>query len=146
MTTKQIFDLAVSNKGLTINPTTYKIPTEGFAVSIPNRDLQVSEDYFNPKVLQNFIDTNKADLVLSNAYVGVWINKGTVYLDISLVTTDLEEAILVGIIGRQKAIFDLTNNKEIYLPSPQTSGTITQQMTYANMKSREIAQTYKEAL
>lgn len=146
MNTKQIFDLAVSNKGVTINPTTYKIPTEGFAVSIPNKDLQVSEEYFNPKVLQNFIDTNKADLVLSNAYVGVWINKSTVYLDISLVTNDLEEAILLGILGHQKAIFDLARNKEIFLPAPQTSGTITQQMTYASMKSREVAQSYKEAL
>lgn len=146
MTTQQIYELAVSKGGLTINPNNYDTPTKGFSVSIPNRELKVSEERFNPKILQNFIDTNKANFSLKNAYLGIWINKRTVYIDISIVTNDLEEAILLGILGSQKAIFDLTKSKEIFLPSPQTSGTLSQQDTYAKMKAREIAQNYKRSL
>ena len=143
MNTQQIFDVAMMQGGLTINLTTNEIPTNGFAVSIPNKELQVSYKYFSPEVLQNFINTNVAALIKSNTFLGIWTNEGKVYLDLSIITNNLEEAILLGIEWNQKCVFDLANLQEIFLPAPQTNGTAAQRKTYANMKSRELAQMYK---
>ena len=49
-------------------------------------------------------------------YVGTWDNKnGEVEIDVAQCVEDLDEAMAKGRALRQRAIFDLKNNKEIYL-------------------------------
>lgn len=67
--------------------------------------------------------TLKADLIkyqamvkqYKNIYIGLWIDKDIIYLDISKHYTSKKRALQAGINNDQLAIYDIAKNKSIYL-------------------------------
>ena len=53
--------------------------------------------------------------LLKNEYIGLWIDNGLLYIDISKHYKNKKEAIKTGIKNKQIAIYDIANNKSIYL-------------------------------
>jgi hypothetical protein len=115
-------------------------PTTGYMVSVAGCEEQFFYDNdFDNKDLKHYFFRNSEKLSSQEAFLGGWLNENRVYLDVSINIQDLEEAILYGIIGGQKAIWDCVNSREIVLPSPQRSGTMTQNKTYNEMKAKQLA-------
>ena len=52
---------------------------------------------------------------LDNAYLGAWIDEGITYIDISVLVENKEDAMELGKINNQLAIYNIKNNESIYL-------------------------------
>jgi hypothetical protein len=130
----------LKNNGGSYNITTGESnPTDGYMVSLPNCEEIFNADDLCATVLSEYIIDNADELSSEHSFVGLWIDNGMVYLDVSVKYDDLETACYVGIINDQKAIYDNANAVAIHLPTPQRSGTMTQQRTYNYMAAQKAA-------
>jgi hypothetical protein len=130
----------LKNNGGSYNITTGESnPTDGYMVSLPNREEVFNADDLCATVLREYIIDNADELSSENSFLGLWIDNGMAYLDVSVKYDDLETACYIGIINDQKAIYDNANAVAIHLPTPQRSGTMTQQRTYNYMAAQKAA-------
>lgn len=92
--------------------------SDGFMVSLESYEMKINyegdydiiesiEGYF--KMYENIFKT------CGNKFLGVWIDEGTAYLDISVQISNLNEAMQVGIENKQLAIYDLSKGESIKL-------------------------------
>ena len=138
---KTVLDEIFLEGGVSYNVTTGEVnPKSGYMVSILGFEKQYDLDTINANDLREYVLDNAYDLWGENRFVGGWIDKDTnkVVLDISVNITDMTNACYTGIINKQKCIYDCSNKGYISLPSPQTSGTETQQKAYAKMKAQQL--------
>ena len=130
----------LKNNGGSYNITTGESnPTDGYMVSLPNREEVFNADDLCATVLREYIIDNADELSSENSFLGLWIDNSMAYLDVSVKYDDLETACYVGILNDQKAIYDNANAVAIHLPTPQRSGTMTQQRTYNYMAAQKAA-------
>ena len=130
----------LKNNGGSYNITTGESnPTDGYMVSLPNNELIIDADDLCATVLSEYIMTNIEELCSDKSFVGLWIDNGKAYLDVSVKYNDIETACYVGILSDQKAIYDNANAVAIHLPTPQRSGTMTQRRTYNYMAAKKAA-------
>ena len=119
------------NGGCTFNINTSEInPNRGYSVAIAGRELKVAKAIFTKDNLVNFIHDNLDLLTNDKYFLGGWIDKNYLYLDVVEIIEDLRDAIDFGMDNDQLAIFDCKESKEIRLPKRQKSGTNTQNSTY----------------
>jgi hypothetical protein len=132
---------ALKNNGGSYNITTGEHnPADGYMVSVPNNELVVDvRDLLETDVLSAYIINNVNEFSSDKSFVGLWIDNGKAYLDVSIKYNDLEEACYIGILSDQKAIYDNANAVAIHLPTAQRSGTMTQQRTYNRMAAQKAA-------
>ena len=132
---------ALKNNGGSYNITTGEHnPADGYMVSVPNNELVVDvRDLLETDVLSAYIINNANEFSSDKSFVGLWIDNGKAYLDVSIKYNDLEEACYIGILSDQKAIYDNANAVAIHLPTAQRSGTMTQQRTYNRMAAQKAA-------
>jgi hypothetical protein len=139
MNFEQFYQMILTNKGGSHNPTTGELnPITGYMVSLSEHEQVVDLDQFRAILLAAYTK-EVADHLSPITFIGVWINGGKVYFDLSENIADKFTACYTGILRSQKAIWDCAKEENIYLPSPQRSGTSYQQQTYAKLKAREIA-------
>lgn len=112
-------------KGITVSPVTGEILTKGFVVSLENHSLTEAASLFFDKIdshaygkalISSYL-REKAKLFLqANIYLGIWHDTSSelVFLDLSEVFENLEEAIQAGKERNQIAIFDLSTGTVIY--------------------------------
>ena len=128
------------NNGGSYNITTGESnPTNGYMVSLPNNELVIDANDLCTTMLSEYIMTNIEELCSDKSFVGLWIDNGKAYLDVSVKYNDIETACYVGILSDQKAIYDNANAVAIHLPTPQRSGTMTQRRTYNYMAAKKAA-------
>lgn len=126
--------------GFSYNVTTGSFnPSTGYMVSLAGFEEQFYFDDFENKDINQYFVKHVRQFCKEESFLGGWVDGNQVYLDISINIDDLETAIYTGIINDQAAIFDCANQQTIKLPSPQKSGTMTQNRTYNRLKAREIA-------
>jgi hypothetical protein len=117
------------NGGVSYNITTGNYnPIDGYMVSLPGYEMTF--DKVNEQDIKDYITRNVFELTSMDAYFGAWTDNNLIYFDISIKIDDLYEACYAGIVNEQLAIYDNANAVAIHLPSPQKSGTFTQQATY----------------
>jgi hypothetical protein len=130
----------LKNNGGSYNITTGESnPTDGYMVSLPNNELIINAYDLCATVLKEYIIDNADKLSENDVFVGLWIDNGKAYLDVSVKINDIETACYTGIIYNQKAIYDNAKAVAIHLPTPQRSGTMTQQHTYNRMAAQKAA-------
>lgn len=126
--------------GFSYNTTTGESnPTTGYMVSLRNCEQMFYFDDFENKDIKNYFVCHVNVLSDESSFLGGWVNENQVYLDVSINIPNLEDAIYYGMYNNQIAIWDCANAKEIKLPTPQTSGTMTQNKTYNEMKAKQLA-------
>ena len=127
MTNLQKFiELTLENYGATFHPNTQKFnPPHGYIVALSGGEKNVT-DKFNVETLQDYLDWHKGDFA-KGRFLGAWIDKGQIYLDVCVHIQDEREAKVTGVKNFQKSIWDCNNQKEIKLPRAQKHGTLTQQ-------------------
>ena len=140
MNLRKFLSEVLKNGGGSYNITTGESnPTDGYMVSLPNNELVIDADDLCATVLTEYIINNAEELFSENSFVGLWIDNGKAYLDVSVKYNDIEAACYVGILNDQKAIYDNANAVAIHLPTPQRSGTMTQRRTYNYMAAKKAA-------
>lgn len=140
MNLQKFLSEVLKNNGGSYNITTGESnPTNGYMVSLPDNELVMDADDLCATVLSEYIINNADELSSDESFVGVWIDNGKAYLDVSIRYNDLETACYVGILSDQKAIYDNANAVAIHLPTSQRSGTMTQQRTYNYMAAKKAA-------
>lgn len=117
METLKLVQLINKNSGFTIDLKTGIEPKSGYCIGLSlfeqitdvnNNDLElILSDYIKSKpILLN---------TLPDYYLGAWVNNGKIYLDVVTIVKDLKLAVRLAKIGKQIAIFDLDNQKEIFI-------------------------------
>ena len=140
MNLQKFLSEVLKNNGGSYNITTGESnPTDGYMVSLPNREWVFNADDLCTNSLKEYIIDNAEELSSDKSFVGLWIDNNKAYIDVSVKYDDLETACYVGIINDQKAIYDNANAVAIHLPTPQRSGTMTQQRIYNYMAAQKAA-------
>lgn len=86
----------------------------GFMVSLEGTESQVKgEDY---QAIKKAIEEKQAIIQDSkNLFIGLWLDGGIMYVDISINIIDKVEALEFAKYNKQLAIYDIVNNDSIYL-------------------------------
>lgn len=82
---------------------------DGYMVSLPEHEQVIGLETAHKASLEKFTSLAKS----LNGYVGTWLSKGMIYLDISVNIKDLNEALRLGKEYNQLAIYDIKNDKVI---------------------------------
>ena len=131
MNANKFIQLLKENSGVSYNMITKEYsPNKGFFVSLPNLETKVSLKSLSVDDIVTFINRHRTLLQDKTKFIGGWIDNEVVYLDISEQIFDKREALELGYKHNQLAIYDANEGKVIDLPTPQRSGTITQQKAY----------------
>ena len=110
-------DSIIQNGGATFNLSTGTSPTTGYAVSlkggsqVPIDDTRQSIEH----ALYNFCAVHGLELSIPENHIGGWVDDGWLYLDVSIILPNLVDAILMGKIHEQKAIFNINDGHTIDL-------------------------------
>ena len=131
MNTNKFIQLLKDNSGLSYNMITKEYnPNKGYFVSLPNLETKVSLQSLSVDDIATFINKHRSLLQDKTKFVGGWVDNEVVYLDISEQIFDKREALERGYKHSQLAIYNANEGKVIDLPTPQRSGTTTQQKAY----------------
>ena len=102
---------------VTFHPVTGEFPTEGFALSIYRDREQIIRGEVKRSDLLGFVLANADLLVRNGTVVGGWTGTltGLTYLDVWIIESDKNTALVRASANSQLAIFDLASKEEIYL-------------------------------
>ena len=131
------------NNGVSYNITTGDYnPMDGYMVSLPGYEVIFPKEDIGEQLIKDYVNENIEALTNENTYFGIWAGKDLIYFDVSIKVDDIYEACYAGIVNEQLAIFDNVNMVAIHLPSPQKSGTFTQQATYNKQAADRVVKGY----
>ena len=131
MNTNKFIQLLKDNSGVSYNMVTKEYnPSKGYFVSLPNLEIKVSLQSLSVDDIATFINKHRSLLQDKTKFIGGWIDNEVVYLDISEQIFNKREALERGYKHNQLAIYDANKGKVIDLPTPQRTGTTTQQKAY----------------
>lgn len=87
---------------------------KGFMVSLEGTETQTKGDDY--QAIKKAIE-EKQEIIKNknNMYIGLWLDSGIMYIDISINISDKVEALEFAKYNKQLAIYDLINNDSIYL-------------------------------
>lgn len=105
----------IENGGATLTSELKKAElATGFMVSLEGAESQVKCDDY--QAIKKAIE-EKQEIIKdnNNLYIGLWLDGGIMYIDLSINIKDKVEALEFGKKNRQLAIYDLVNNDSIYL-------------------------------
>ena len=131
MNANKFIQLLKDNSGVSYNMITKEYnPSKGYFVSLPNLETKVSLQSLSVDDIATFINRHRTLLQDKTKFIGGWIDNEVVYLDISEQIENKREALELGYKHNQLAIYDANLGQVIDLPTPQRSGTTTQQKAY----------------
>jgi hypothetical protein len=111
MTIENIID----NQGATLTKTLRKSSLKsGYMVSLKGYEIIIKASQ-ETRLFYEIGRANTRAEVLNNSYVGVWIENGLAYIDVSINIKELNKAITFGKDNEQLAIYDIKNNEVITL-------------------------------
>lgn len=87
---------------------------EGFAVS-PYKEREKVQDTLNEDDLRKYFVNNLDLLSENNHFMGVWVDNGKYYLDVSIFETNETKAKEIARNAKQLAIFNLENLETIHV-------------------------------
>lgn len=107
------FNKIISEGGATLNKHGEDfIANEGFMVSLFGAEFKTTDEEIAKNKIEEYIEKIKTE---EGLFVGVWLDEGEVYVDLSIHILDYNEALEVARNNKQKALFDLKNKTSIYL-------------------------------
>ena len=114
MNLTKVLETAIANNGISYSISTgnYNVTT-GYMVSIQGQEWKVST--INDDILKFYVKHHLNELWDKDRFLGIWLNKGQWYLDVSVNVEDLDEALRLGKNNNQIAIWDCAKAEEIRL-------------------------------
>lgn len=110
-------DSIIQNGGATFNISTGTSPTTGYAVSLKGGSKTPIDESRQSieQTIKEFISIHGLELSIPENHIGGWVDDGWLYLDVSIIMDNLSDAILMGKIHEQKAIFNINDGHSIDL-------------------------------
>ena len=110
-------DSIIENGGATFNLSTGTSPTSGYAVSLKGGSKTPIDGTRKSieQTIKEFISIHGLELSMPENHIGGWVDDGWLYLDVSIIMDNLSDAILMGKIHEQKAIFNINDGHSINL-------------------------------
>lgn len=90
-------------------------PTKGYMVSMELFELVIDLKELSVDDIVKFINKNKLEFDSRLKYLGLWIDEGKIYIDVSVCFSELKLAEFFGVINNQSAVYDVVNEKTIML-------------------------------
>lgn len=112
---KLLYDATLSNKGATMN-SIGESPTDGYMVGgyVPTQTVPVAQ--FVVDDIAAFIEQHASMLDSGDEfYVGTWVSAGLVYLDLSKRFRFLSDALIIGGLHKELAVWSVSAGQEITL-------------------------------
>lgn len=110
---KKIIEEIKENNGGTYNKEYKTINAKkGFMVSLQGYEKKCKTEQEIEKAITENMEIVKG---LDNAYLGAWIDEDIIYIDISVLVENKDDALELGKVNNQLAIYDIENNESIYL-------------------------------
>lgn len=105
----------IENKGETLTKELKKAELKrGYMVSLEGAESQVKGDDY--QAIKKAIEEKQTIIKDNdNLFIGLWLDGGVIYVDLSINIKDKAEALEVAKKNKQLAIYDLINNDSIYL-------------------------------
>lgn len=139
MELKELINGIICKGGATLDRDLQPIDTKtGYMVSYFETEKTFNLDNINYNEVGKLILDRQADLK-ENEYLGFWVYKGKLYIDISINILDLKQAKQVGINNNQLSIYDLSNDSSI-----QIMEEVTEYIIYQNDRYIKAFDTLKE--
>ena len=88
---------------------------KGFMVSLYGLETQVPLGEAHSKKTMQLLRQYRKIAKRYNGSLGLWIEKGTLFIDVSINIVNKAEAIKMGLENKQLAIYDIVNDKAINL-------------------------------
>lgn len=116
MNTNEIYEYILVNGGITIDPLTddHALPLR-YVYSVEGYEqlVQAGDELGFYETWQDI-----ATLAIENGtHVGAWLDKGIIYIDLSVSVASLEQAVKEGLRNRQLSIYDTVSGEVIWLDS-----------------------------
>ena len=139
MELKELINDIICKRGATLDRDLQPIDTKtGYMVSYFETEKTYDLSDIDYKEISNLILKRQTDLK-ENEYLGFWVYKGKLYIDISINIKSLEQAQKVGIDNNQLSIYDLSNDTSI-----QIMQEVTEYIVYKNDRYIKAFDTLKE--
>ena len=139
MELKELINDIICKGGATLDRDLQPIDTKtGYMVSYFETEKTYDLSDIDYKEISNLILKRQTDLK-ENEYLGFWVYKGKLYIDISINIKSLEQAQKVGIDNNQLSIYDLSNDTSI-----QIMQEVTEYIVYKNDRYIKAFDTLKE--
>jgi hypothetical protein len=117
---QSVYNSTIQNGGVTMSLDGHQ-PSDGYAHSLDvANEVKVPLDDFSPEIVDRYIQTRHPQLAQPDKYVGTWTSNGTVFLDISQVKLDHDEAYAGARDAQQEAMWDIVNDREIPITENST--------------------------
>lgn len=114
-TVKELINSLISNGGFTYSINGQPTPCKGYAVSIQGREQVYNLSTANAGLILSYIAANSDKLKTDQYFFGAWIDGKRLYLDVSTVILDQENALKFGRDNRQLAIYAIERGETIRL-------------------------------
>jgi hypothetical protein len=124
----------IENGGATYNLANGGTVDKGYMVSKKGFEMKFQPEVDVTQAVCQFIKEFGFELYEVENFMGAWIDEGVLYLDVSNNFAKRSDAIREGYKNEQLAIFDLVAQESLYLPTPQKTGTMTQQQSFINFQ------------
>ena len=124
----------IENGGATYNLAMGDTAHSGYMVSKKGFEMKFPTEKNVKQAVIQFMEAYGFELYEVENFMGAWIDEGVLYLDISNNIADRRKAIKEGYKNEQLAIFDVVAKESLYLPTPQKTGTMTQQQSFINFQ------------
>jgi hypothetical protein len=124
----------IENGGATYNLAMGDTAHSGYMVSKKGFEMKFQPEVDVTQAVCQFIKEFGFELYEVENFMGAWIDEGVLYLDVSNNFAKRSDAIREGYKNEQLAIFDVVAQESLYLPTPQKTGTMTQQQSFINFQ------------
>lgn len=105
----------IENKGETLTKELKKAELKrGYMVSLEGTETQTKGDDYQA-IIKAIEEKQGIIKDSNNMYIGLWLDSGIMYIDISINIKDKTEALEFAKYNKQLAIYDLINNDSVYL-------------------------------
>lgn len=131
---KEFVAAIIENGGATYNLANGGTVDKGYMVSKKGFEMKFQPEVDVKQAVCQFIKEFGFELYEVENFMGAWIDEGVLYLDISNNFAKRSDAIREGYKNEQLAIFDVVAQESLYLPTPQKTGTMTQQQSFINFQ------------
>jgi hypothetical protein len=129
---KEFVAAIIKNGGATYNLAIGDTAHSGYMVSKKGFEMKFPSDASVKDAVIQFMETYGFELCFEENFMGAWVDEGILYIDISNNFAKRSEAIREGYKNEQLAIYDVVAQESVYLPTPQKTGTMTQQQSFIN--------------
>jgi len=131
---KEFVAAIIENGGATYNLANGGTVDKGYMVSKKGFEMKFQPEVDVTQAVCQFIKEFGFELYEVENFIGAWIDEGVLYLDVSNNFTKRSDAIREGYKNEQLAIYDVIAQESLYLPTPQKTGTMTQQQSFINFQ------------